>query len=66
MNAYYRYNQIPMFRPDMMKTVFMTEQANYQYNIIPFVSQCEKYLSVRTLEINKSRHQIFFLKGKRG
>lgn len=30
-----KYNQIPMFIPNKMKTPFMTEQANYQYNIMP-------------------------------
>ncbi|XP_058761497.1 uncharacterized protein LOC131634891 [Vicia villosa] len=28
--------QIPMYEPDMEKKTVMTEQANYQYNVMPF------------------------------
>lgn len=35
-DTYFRYNKIPMFRPDNVKTMFKTRQANYRYNVIPF------------------------------
>lgn len=36
MGAYFNYNQIPMYEPDKGNTTFLTEQANYQYNVISF------------------------------
>lgn len=36
MYAYFRYKQIPMFGPNIGKTKSMNEQANYQYNMMPF------------------------------
>lgn len=36
MDTYFVYNQIPMFRLDQIKITFMTEQANYKYNDMPF------------------------------
>lgn len=36
MDAYSRYNQIPMAEEDKMKTTFMTESGNYYYNVMPF------------------------------
>lgn len=36
MDAYSGNNQIPILKPDRMKTTFMTEQTNYQYNVMPF------------------------------
>lgn len=36
MEAYSDYNHIPMHEPDRVKTTFMTKQANYCYNMIPF------------------------------
>lgn len=36
MDSYMGYNQIPMYKPNREKTAFMTEQANYQYNMMPF------------------------------
>jgi hypothetical protein len=36
MDAYFSYNQIPMFEEDRNKTVFMTEHANYGYNVMSF------------------------------
>lgn len=36
MDAYSGYNRIPVFGSDKMKTTFMIEQPNYQYNVMPF------------------------------
>jgi len=36
MDAYSRYNQIPMAEEDKKKTAFMTESGNYYYNVMPF------------------------------
>lgn len=36
MDAYSGNNQMPMYRPNRIKITFMTEYANYQYNIMPF------------------------------
>jgi len=36
MDAYSRYNQIPMAKEDKKKTTFMTESGNYYYNVMPF------------------------------
>ncbi|MCI36081.1 hypothetical protein A2U01_0057303, partial [Trifolium medium] len=36
MDAYSGYNQIPMYEGDKDKTAFMTEGANYKYNVMPF------------------------------
>lgn len=36
MDAYSRYNQMPLFGPDWIKITFMTEHANYKYNIMSF------------------------------
>lgn len=36
MNAYFGYNQISMYEPDRGKTMLMTEQEKYQYNVMPF------------------------------
>lgn len=36
MDSYMGYNQIPMYKPNRGKTAFMTEQANYHYNMMPF------------------------------
>lgn len=36
MDAYSGYNRISMFGSDKMKTTFMIEQPNYQYNVMPF------------------------------
>lgn len=30
------YNQIPMYAPNQEKTTFITEKANYYYEVIPF------------------------------
>lgn len=35
-DAYFGYNDIPMYEPNNEKMDFMTEQTNYQYNLIPF------------------------------
>lgn len=37
MDAYSRYNQIPMFEHDRVKIAFMTEQVDYQYNVMSFM-----------------------------
>lgn len=37
MDVYSGYNQISIYEPDRGKTAFMTEQANYQYNIMLFI-----------------------------
>lgn len=37
MDVYLGYNQIPMYEPVRGKKTFMTEQVNYQYNVIPFM-----------------------------
>lgn len=37
MDAYSDYNQILMYKPDREKITFMIEQANYQYNTMPFI-----------------------------
>ncbi|XP_052726197.1 uncharacterized protein LOC128194674 [Vigna angularis] len=36
LDAYSRYNQIPMYEPDQSKTAFITEHANYCYEVMPF------------------------------
>lgn len=36
LDAYSRYNQIPMYRPDSEKTAFVTEQSTYCYNVMSF------------------------------
>lgn len=36
MDVYSNYNQIHMYEYDREKTVFMIEQANYQYNVMSF------------------------------
>lgn len=36
MNAYFDYNQISIYERDWEKISFMTKQANYQYNVMPF------------------------------
>lgn len=45
MDVYSDYNQIPMYELNWEKTTFMTEQANYQYNVMFFglktQEQCE-------------------------
>ncbi|XP_017426213.1 uncharacterized protein LOC108334788 [Vigna angularis] len=36
LDAYSGYNQIPMYKPDQNKTAFITERANYCYEVMPF------------------------------
>jgi len=36
LDAYSRYNQIPMAVSDMNKTAFITDDANYFYKVMPF------------------------------
>jgi len=36
MDAYSSYNQIPMGKNDRKHTTFMTEDANYMYNVMSF------------------------------
>ena len=36
MDAYSGYNQIAMHPDDQEKTAFMTDKANYYYNVMPF------------------------------
>lgn len=36
MDAYFGYNQIPMFGPERKKIAFVIEQANYQHIFLPF------------------------------
>ena len=36
LDAYSGYNQIPMFPPDKEKTAFITEEANFYYEVMPF------------------------------
>ncbi|WVY97056.1 hypothetical protein V8G54_029207 [Vigna mungo] len=36
LDAYSGYNQIPMYAPDRNHTAFITEQANYCYEVMPF------------------------------
>ncbi|XP_014490794.1 uncharacterized protein LOC106753490 [Vigna radiata var. radiata] len=36
LDAYFGYNQIPMYAPDRDNTAFITEQANYCYEVMPF------------------------------
>lgn len=45
MDAYSRYKQIPMFGTNRKNTVFMTEQANQQYNVTPLrlKNACARY-----------------------
>lgn len=35
-DAYFGYKQILMYESDKDKIDFMTEQVNYQYNVMPF------------------------------
>ncbi|WVZ02941.1 hypothetical protein V8G54_023747 [Vigna mungo] len=36
LNAYSGYNRIPMYAPDQEKTTFITERANYHYQVMSF------------------------------
>lgn len=36
MDVHSRYNQIPIFGPGRNRIAFMTDQANHQYNVMPF------------------------------
>jgi len=36
LDAFSRYNQIPMYDRDVDKTTFITESANYCYQVMPF------------------------------
>lgn len=36
MDAYFDYNQIPMFELDRRNIAFMNEHTNYEYNMMPF------------------------------
>jgi len=36
LDAYSGYNQIPMYPPDKEKTTFITEEANFYYEVMPF------------------------------
>ncbi|MCI13149.1 hypothetical protein A2U01_0034265, partial [Trifolium medium] len=36
MDSYSDYNKIPMFEGDRYKMAFMTEHANYKYNVMSF------------------------------
>lgn len=36
MDAYSRYNQIPMYHPDNEKMAFITERSNYCYEVMSF------------------------------
>jgi hypothetical protein len=46
MDAYYKYNQIPMSKVDKTKTTFMTESRNYYYNVMSFrLEKCRCHLS---------------------
>jgi hypothetical protein len=36
MDAYFGYIQILMHEEDREKMTFMTEEANYRYNVMPF------------------------------
>jgi hypothetical protein len=36
MDAQLGYNQIPMYEDDKDRTDFMTEGANYKYDVMPF------------------------------
>lgn len=42
MDAYSSYNQNPTYEPDRETTSFITEQANYRYNMIPFSLKINK------------------------
>lgn len=37
MDTYSGYNKIPMNKRGRVKTYFMTEQDNYQYNVMPLI-----------------------------
>jgi len=36
LDTYSGYNQIPMYPPDKEKTAFITEEANFYYEVMPF------------------------------
>jgi len=36
LDAYSGYNQIPMYGPDRSKTAFITDRANFCYEVMPF------------------------------
>jgi len=36
LDAFFRYNQIPMYEQDVAKTTFITETSNYCYQMMPF------------------------------
>lgn len=36
LDAYSRYNLMSVFDPNSIKTAFMTENANYHYNVMSF------------------------------
>lgn len=42
MDAYSDYNQILVYKPDREKITFMIEQANYQYNMMPFILESSR------------------------
>nr|KYP43886.1 Transposon Ty3-I Gag-Pol polyprotein [Cajanus cajan] len=37
LDAYSRYNQIPMYPPNENKTAFITESTNFCYKVMPFL-----------------------------
>lgn len=36
LDAYLGYNQIPMYALDQDRTTFITEKANFSYEVMPF------------------------------
>jgi len=39
LDAYSSYNQIPIVEVDRVKTAFITKEANYYYEVMPFILQ---------------------------
>lgn len=53
MDTYSIYNQILMFELDRMKTIFMTKQENYPYNIMP---KTLNFISLSNIDLSISEH----------
>lgn len=49
MNTCSNYNQIHMYEKDGDKIIFMVEQANYQYNIMPYVLKNIRFMYQRVM-----------------
>ena len=44
MDAFFGYNQIPMYSPDLEKTTFITSFRTFYYNVMSFALKMQKPL----------------------